>query len=392
MSGQLKGIETNQNNIDEPADTAMDKKDVILMQQFASACVALLKMLREHSEQKILSIQNDTDPNHQVVQVHSKFNEKVDKYIMSLQNGRFDFNKTLRKIYEILRPENVTTLVRDMDISLFELRNDDNKIVSIIPGINIKLVYPLLSESDRVYFWQYFHLMTLTTFNIFHLYNPKKVETQKHVMEMIHDIGSKLEKTGIMVDDKIFNPYLGLGSDDQKYSMADMFKNTDDLQTGEQLSLEAMLNTLGVGNLVNEKELNAKLESLQESDLEIATDQIVNILGAGGDPNARDTCGKLVRNIVEQLKINGIGNVGNVLKSVADKSRSEIHVSEMQNTMGYVQNFMTDGQDKLKDLKDEHGNPVGEQVLNTISAPMAMMKAMGLGVPPQNNDSNGSDN
>jgi len=200
---------------------------------------------------------------------------------------------------------------------------------------------------------------------------------------MINDIGTMLEQTGIMVDDKIFNPYLGLGGTSEKYGMEDMFSGTVNLQTGEQLSLEAVLNTLGIGNLVNEEELNAKLESLKESDLETATDQIVNILGANNDPNTRQVCGKLVRNIVEELRVNGIANVGNVLKAVAEKSRSEIQVSDMRNTMGYVQSFMNDGQDRLKEMKDENGNPIGEEVLNTISTPMAMMKAMGMGNMPQ---------
>jgi predicted transcriptional regulator YheO len=365
-------------------------KDVILMQQFTAACVALLKMLKRNSETKLQEFTEEPDPNPRAIQAYSRFNESVDRYVASLQDGSFDFQKILRKIFDVLKTEESTQMVRESDSALFELRNEQNKIVSILPGINIRLTYSLLSEEDKIHFWQYFHLMALSTFNIFHHNNPRKVASLQHVMEMIHEIGQSLEKTGIMVDDKIFNPYLGLGgSAGVNYGTEEMFANTVDLQTGEQLSLEAVLNTLGVGNLVNEEELNAKLESLKESDLEVATDQIVNILGAGGDPNTRNVCSKLVRNIVEELKINGIANVGNVLKSVAEKSKSEIQVSDMRNTMGYVQSFMNDGQDKLKDMKDENGNPIGEQVLNTISTPMAMMKAMGMGQmvpPPPNND------
>lgn len=381
----------SQNEEEWPQRHVSVKKDVVLMQQFTAACVALLKMLRRYSEQKLEENQNgSTQPNPRAIQAYSRFNDSVDRYVTSLQDGSFDFQKILRKIYDVLKVPESTQMVRENNSALFELRNEQNKIVSILPGINIRLTYSLLSEEDQVYFWQYFHLMTLSTFNIFNLHNPKKVSSQEHVIEMIKEIGAGLEKTGVMVDDKIFNPYLGLGADDSKdYGLEEMFAVTDELQTGEQLSLEAVLNTLGIGNLVNEEELNSKLDSLKESDLEIATDQIVNILGASGDSNTRNVCGKLVRNIVDELKINGIANVGNVLKSVAEKSRSEIQVSEMRNTMGYVKNFMNEGQDKLKDLKDENGNPVGEQVLNTISTPMAMMKAMGMGQRPDQGQDQG---
>ena len=364
-------------------------KDVVWMQQFTAACVALLKLLRRYSENKVEELNAEANPNPRALQAYSKFNESVDRYVTSLQDGSFDFQKILRKIYDVLKTKETTQMVRESDDALFELRNEQNKIISILPGINIRLTYSLLSEEDRIFFWQYFHLMTLSTFNIFHHHNPRKVASLQHVMEMIQEIGPSLHKTGIMVDNKIFNPYLGLGGSDEKYGMEDMFANTIQLQSGEQLSLEAVLNTLGVGNLVNEEELNAKLESLKESDLEVATDQIVNILGAGGDPNTRNVCNKLVRNIVEELKVNGIANVGNVLKAVAEKSKSEIQVSDMRNTMGYVQSFMNDGQEKLKNMKDENGNPIGEEVLNTISTPMAMMKAMGMGNMGQPNDQSG---
>jgi len=382
-------LRQNMSGLHQPAQI---KKDVMLMQQFTAACVALLKLLKSYSENKLQDISNEVESNPKALQAYARFNDSVDRYVASLQDGSFDFQKILRKIYDVLKTEESTQMVRNSDPTIFDLRNDENKIVSILPGINIRLTYSLLSKEDEQYFWQYFHLMTLSTFNIFHHHNPRKVESLQHVMDMIHDIGPALEKTGIMVDNKIFNPYLGLGgSDGVKYGMDEMFSNTVELQTGEQLSLDAVLNTLGVGNLVNEDELNAKLDSLKDSDLESATDQIVNILGAGGNPNTRNVCNKLVRNIVEELKINGIGNVGNVLKAVAEKSKSEIHISDMRDTMGYVQNFMNDGQDKLKNLKDENGNPIGADVLNTISTPMAMMRAMGMGnlnMQPPNKNTN----
>jgi hypothetical protein len=342
------------------------RKDVIFMQQFTAACVAKLKLLKSYAEKETGGS-------------HLKFVDAVNKYIMSLQDDNFDFQKILRKIYDVLKTESSSKMVKEKDPALFDMRNEDNVIITILPGINIRLVYPLLTEPDREYFWQYFHLMTLSTFNIFRLYNPKKVNSQPHVVDMINVIGQNLEQTGIMIDTKIFNPYLGLGQDDGKdYSLTELFAVTKELQTGEQLTLDAVLSTLGVGNLINEKELNAKLEALKDSDLDLATDQIVNILGAKNNAGARNVCDKLVKNIVHELKTQGIANVANVLKTVADKSKSEIHVNEMKQTIGFVQNFMDSGQEQMKNLKDENGNPIGQEMLNNLSRPLAMMKAMGM--------------
>lgn len=354
-------------------------KDVVFMQQFTAACVAQLKLLKGYADKAVADLSGTDKTGADKAVAYSKFSESVDKYVASLQDGSFDFQKILRKIYDVLKTEENTAMVVEKNQKLFDLRNSENKIISIVPGININLIYPMLSDEDRVYFWQYFHLMVLSTFNIFHLHNPKKISSQPHIMSMIKEIGGLLEKTGIMIDTKIFNPFLGLGAEQGEYGLNEMFAVTKELQTGDQITLEAVLGTLGVGNLINEKELNAKLEALKDSDLEVATDQIVSILGAGGNQNARNVCNKLVKNIVDELKINGIANVGNVLKSVAERSRSEIQINDMQQTIGYVQNFMSDGQEKLKNLKDENGNPIGQQVMSQLSTPLAMMKAMGFG-------------
>lgn len=355
-------------------------KDVLFMQQFSAACVAQLKLLNSYCLRILNDAKKNKSEEHDIdrkkitfISACEKFNDAVVKYTFSLQNGTFDYQKILRKIYDILKTEQSANLIMSRDESLFDMRNDEGKIISILPGINFKLLYKYLSDDDNKLFWQYFHLMTLSTFNIYHFYNHKKVESQPHVVKMMKNIGSELVKTGVMINDQIFNPYLGLGDDEGNYDIEDLFSNTIELQSGDKMNLDSILSVLGIGNLINTQELNQKLGELKESELEIATDKIIELFGANSDDGAKNVCNKLVRNIVSELKTKGIENIGDVLKTVSEQSKSEFQTDDMKNTMNYVQGFMANGQDKIKNLKDENGNQIDNKLLSTLLGPLSAM-------------------
>jgi hypothetical protein len=46
----------------------------------------------------------------------------------------------------------------------------------------------------------------------------------------------------------------------------------------------------------------------------------------------------------------------------------------MEKTAGLMGNFMQNSNDKIKDLKDENGNPVGGQLLSQFETMMNMAK------------------
>lgn len=342
--------------------------DVVLIHRFVVANVAILNLLKKYTS---------TDPN------LSKLDSTIDRCVESLKSSSFDFQKTLRKIYDALKTVEATEKIKNADPTLFEMRNSSNKIISILPGINIKQVYSYLSEEDVSMFWQYLYLIVLSTFNIFYLKNSKKINAQSNVVDMLKNISSKVNES-ITMGDLMFNPYMGVdaGKTREDYTLDDLFAQTADFKTGDQLSyLDGILQAMGINNLasaINEDELNSKLAALNDSDLQMATEQIANILGASNDPNAQNVCGKLVKNLVSELQTKGISNVGEVLQSVSKNSRSDINVTEMQQTMSYVKNFMDSGEERLKDLKDEKGKPIDPQLLNSIMGPMNMLKAMGL--------------
>lgn len=334
-------------------------KDVVLIQQFTAACAAILKLLKEHSTG------------------NEQFQTSVDKLYSSFSAMNFEIEKFLRKIYDVIKPENICQMVIDKNEQLFSIKNAENKIVSIIPGINIKQVYPLLDSKNKEIFWQYFDLMILSTFNVFNTHNPKKIQAHKHIVNMMTVLGERLDKTGVLFNETIFNPYLGFVSDNKGYSIEDMYHNVEPLQTGADMERGTLTHVLKYLNLKdvlgNEEELNKKLSALSNDDLNSATDQILNLLGATNDPRVKKTCSKLVKNIVDELKVNGIGNLQDVLKNVTERSRSEIEVNEMTDTMSYVQNFMKDGETKIKEIKDENNNPIGEQLFSKLLGPMMRM-------------------
>ena len=363
------------------------KKDIVLIQQFTASCVALLNLLKSYAEKELqdLATQEEGTETIKNMTKYKVICAAIDKYMKSLSDDAFNYKDVLRKIYEVFKIEEATIYLKECNPKLFTIENEDKKIISILPSINFRIVYPLLYEEDRNLFWQYLNLMVLSTLNIFYLYNPKNLDARPYIMEMIKDLGKKLEESGVKIDQKIFNPYLGLGRDstpggyslDEMLTVAEMIDKESGPGSGigleNMISLDGVLKTLGITNLIDLDEIEQKIASLNESDLEYATDKIASLLG-NDNPNTREICGKLVKNIVSEMKANGIKNMDTVLKSVMEKSTAEIGIENLADTVDRVHDLMTDGQERLKDLTDEAGNPVGEHVLKTMAPLMSIAK------------------
>jgi hypothetical protein len=59
-------------------------------------------------------------------------------------------------------------------------------------------------------------------------------------------------------------------------------------------------------------------------------------------------------------------------KSVTDKIRTSIDPNKMKKTAGQLSSFLQNSEAKIKDMKDEKGNPIGSQLMETLEAPLKM--------------------
>jgi hypothetical protein len=71
------------------------------------------------------------------------------------ENNEFDKEKIIKKIYETIT-KNINLLYPEPNISLFKLKNKENKRITIIPGADIYLIFEndLMTDTETQVFWE----------------------------------------------------------------------------------------------------------------------------------------------------------------------------------------------------------------------------------------------
>jgi len=343
---------------------------IVYIQRFTASSIALLTLLQD-------VVKTITEKTHTSKEVNSKnhFLETTKTIIENLRDDDFDYGRFVKKVFTVLKTQEQCKQLREKNPELFNVRDENGKIQTLLPGVNIKFAYEYLNENNKVNFWQYIYLLSSSVFSMIRQSNGSKFEKYTHVIETLATIETEISKTGVMFQNQIFNPFLGLGEVKTNYSVGELFTGGE-LPKQQNISIDSVLNMLGVDKMFDEKKINEQLSGMGDKEISEATERISALLGANGNSNVKEVCGDLVKEIVTNLRTNGLNNIGETLRTVAEKAKSKIDANKMKETASTMKNFMTNGQERLKDLKDEKGNPIGQQLLNNISTPLNLMKMM----------------
>jgi hypothetical protein len=128
--------------------------------------------------------------------------------------------------------------------------------------------------------------------------------------------------------------------------------------------------------------INEQLKNISEKEITSATKNITQILGAEEGSDVADVCDTLVRSIVDNLKEKGISDMMGTLKSISESVDKNIDKEKMKKTAKTMQGFMMNSEQRLKEMKDEKGNPIGDKLFNAMSGPLNMAKNMSEGKMP----------
>jgi len=309
----------------------------------------------------------------------------TEQFLFGLMNKdeEFDYPRFIKKVYNVLKIDEALEMIKNKDSKVFMMKGDDGKIITIIPGIDIKFAMKLMDEEQKALFWQYFYLFIVSTFNIIIKTNPSKKEKFTKSIEIIESLNEELQKTGIMVKNQIFNPFTGLGIDDKTYTMDQMISgsisdNSTLYQASQITGLMELLNMMGFEKVINPVTLKETMENITEEQIVEAKDQILKMLGAEDNEDIDEVCGTLIRDIVENIKLNGMEDIGKSLMSIAANTRNKIDMNKMKTTESSMNFFMKNSLEKMKDMKDENGSPIGQNIMSMFSQFMPM--------PPSNDN------
>lgn len=363
-----------------------NKELVNQIHRFIASSVTMLKLLRANCKNP-----DDKSINKNV----ERFMDASEQYIDKIKNDtdQFDYTRFIKKAFAVLKMDAAIDKLKNKDAELFNLRDNNKKVMTILPGIDIRVGYVNFDKNDEILFWQYMYLFTGTIYRIMKLMNPVKIEKYTNVLETLVYIEVELAKSGVIFYDHIFNPYIGTGEIDKQYDIEDMITGiSSKLPNKQEITIEGILNMLGIDKILNEETLKEQLKDIGEEQIKIASDKIAYMLNASNNQDVKEVCDFLVKDIVLQLKENGISNIGDTLKNVAKNAKGNIEMNKMKKTANKVKHFMDTGHEKIKDLKDEHGNPIGQQLLKSLAMPMNIMNIMGMPNMNVDNDNDINDN
>jgi hypothetical protein len=298
-------------------------------------------------------------------------------------NNNYDQGKIIKKIYKTIT-QNLDKFYPNPDISLFQLRNENNETITIIPGLDIYQVLrdKIITNEDMNKIWGYMYMMYISASEMICEINKK----ENKIHSLLPDMRKKILQYKIDQDGIMFNPFIGLNQKTGEYDIDAMYAETDDI-TDPNSDPSAMLKLSGIDKLFDMNKIRDQLKDMDESEIEEVGKNISKMVGAENDNDINELCGDLIKNVVENFQNNKDGNINpfEIAQSVAQNMKGKMNEKKMEKTAKHFNNFMNNSQEQLKDLKDENGNPIGDQLLNTLNLPAMMAKMLSgmQGMGPQ---------
>lgn len=343
------------------------------MQHLTASVVSILELIQKSC--------NNLDK----TKLHEKHASAIDRLLSAVQkflygvknqDDDFDYSRFIKKVYYSLRNEDALTMLKNKNTDLFAMRDENNKIITILPGIDIRLAMTHMTDEHINAFWPHFYLFTASAFTIVHKTNKNKEAIMTDVLETIEYLNKEIQKTGILVGDSIFNPFVGLNSDvpTSEFTIEKLFSgNVPEVVTGNGSGIETMLSTLGVEKLLDPSKLKEQLENIGDDQICEATDKIIEMLGAQNNDDVKEVCGTLIKDIVDNLKQNGLSNIGESLMDIANQTKQKVNIDKMKKTAMSMQNFMNSSSETMMNIKDEKGNPIGQNLMNIMTSCMSQL-------------------
>ena len=363
-----ENLENTNINVHALKDEKEQNNKILFVNQsyFVYSVMTLVKMLKEIS--LILLEENRVPENKKGV--HEKFRQTCDDIIAEYQSTSIDESgvdhvKIIKKVFYVLK-DNVE-LIKTKNSNLFTIRNRENKITTIIPGLNINLIYSYLSDEQQNELWTQIYIMFVSTVTMVYA-NTSETRHKQHVLDAVDYCKKELAKSS----NPMINVFMGLGNSDKDLNLESLM-NKDIMIPGTEANA-GLLGSLGVDKLMNLDNLSNEIKNFTENDVNETIDTLGGLLG--NDTDVKDVCTTMVKTVINDLKTNGIENIFDVAKRVSSQLAGKIEPNKMAKTANKMTDLMSKNSDKLKDLKDDNGNPIGEQLFSKFKETIDMANKM----------------
>ncbi len=351
--------ENNTNKSSETSDKTEQTNKMIFIYQnlFVSSVLSIVDSMKK------ISIANEDKIPAEKKNAHENMRKTCDGIITQYksENSDVDQVKIIKKVFKVLTQ--YKQLIKDHDNSLFTVRTPEGKIMTLIPGLNINLNIPYLTEEEFASLWENIEAMFVTSVKMVYIMTDESRHS-KEVVALVAEFENKVLK-------KIQNNFfMGLNAsrDDGNEISMDQLMSSDVVIPGTEAN-SGILGNLGVDKLMDINNLTNEIKKFNDDDVDDTINTLTSMLG--NDTDIKDVCSTMVKSVLEDIKTNGIENMFSIAERVSGKLGNKIDPEKMAKTASGMSDLIKNNSDKLKDMKDEDGNPIGgdfiKQFQNTFN-------------------------
>jgi len=274
----------------------------------------------------------------------------MEKYLDKFKGTLYKFLCDLNRYH---LTEGVTKILKNFDkLKIFDIAARYHDIID-------KIKNDVESKNEKIFQTPLLLLPGVNISNIWnHLIKGQKQRIWMYI-DMLYILGD------IIIKQEHFNPYVGIGGNNENYNVNDMFsgiKNINEEDIGST-------NMFGLDKMINFDELSEQLDKMDPKKIDEAAENINNMLGSGDGNNQTSN---LIKGMLSEIKKefkntdikngNPVKNLMKVANSVATKMQNDVNPEQMQELMRNTQNI-------TRNITDDNGN----QIFNGNMNPMSMM-------------------
>ena len=333
----------------------INKMIYIYQNLFVSSVINIVNLM------KSVSIENDNKISEDKKMSHNKLRQTCDdisnQYKSTDKNTDVDQVRIIKKAFKILSVN--YKMVKEKNVSLFCVRNEEGKISTIIPGLNINLCIPLLSEEQNVQLWENIDALFVTSVKMVYLMTDKN-RHDNNILELC----SELEQKALL---KFNNFFMGLNTDSKNEINMDQLMSNDIVIPGTEAN-SGLLGKLGVDKLMDPSALASEIKKFNDDDVNETINTLTNMLG--NDSDIKDVCTTMVKSVLADIQQNGLENMFSIAERVSGQLNDKIDPDKMAKTASGMNDLINNNKDKL----DDKGNPMNTDILKNFQSTLNMAK------------------
>jgi hypothetical protein len=359
---------------------------------FIKSLLELLNIVKLKSESIQIEKLNKKNKNHKkIIAKHKQIRQVCEEMkrgfpIPDNSENNYDQGIVIKKIYKVIS-QNMDKFYPQQSKDLFLMKNEVGEKITVINGLDLEVVINLMTEEEIEKIWDHLYMLYISSVVI--ITEIKSYSKDTNIWKILPEINEKIIKSGKYE----FNPFIGINifgktSDDKlnnDLTMDKMYENLKPLnQTTENAggigtgpSLDNLLDLTGIDKLVDFSKLNEQLKNVQQEEIETTTETLTKLLGAENDTDIQNTVKSLLGDVVNELKenpVNGFADSTKMFKNIAEKCGQRLDKEGLRKTAMQFGNLFENSEEKLKELKDENGNPIGEHLMESLKGPLNMLK------------------